>query len=102
MRRLIYESAAQSLIFDALKGETFVIGMGTSVQKLRVKNAAPGQLYDFILKQNQAGGHRLIWGQNIRNGGMPDPRPYAVTVQSFIADTGGILDANIPGTWSSP
>jgi hypothetical protein len=101
-RRLIQQSAAQTVIFDGLQGETFVISMGTSVSTLRVKNVTPGRLYVFLLKQNQAGGHSIAWGDSIRNGVSADPRPNAVTAQSFIADTGGILKANLPGTWSAP
>jgi len=89
------------MVFDALQGETFVIALGTSVQTLRVKNLTPGMLYVFLLKQNNTGGHRVAWGANIRNGVGADPRPFAVTAQSFIADTGGILKANLPGTWNT-
>jgi len=100
MRRLIQAAAAQSMVLDALQGETFVIALGASVQTLRVKNASPGMLYVFLLKQNFSGGNSFAWGTDIRNGTGVDPRPFAVTVQSFIADTGGILKANLPGTWS--
>jgi len=93
MRRLIQAAAAQSMVLDALQGETFVIALGASVQ-------SPGMLYVFLLKQNFSGGNSVAWGADIRNGTAADPRPFAVTVQSFIADTGGILKANLPGTWS--
>ena len=88
------------MVLDALQAETFVITMGASVQTLRMKNLTPGMLYVFLLKQNNSGGNSIAWGADIRNGTAADPRPFAVTVQSFIADTGGILKANLPGTWS--
>lgn len=90
------------MVIDALLGETFVIGMATSIQKIRVKNVTPGMLYVFILKQDNSGGASIQWGSSIRNGTGADPRPFAVTVQSFVGDTGGILKANIPGTWGAP
>ena len=87
---------------DARKGETFVITLKTSVLSLRVRNAMPGMLYVFLFKQNSIGGKTVAWGADIRNGTGIDPRPLAITVQSFIADTGGILKANLPGTWNQP
>ena len=100
MRRLLQQSASQSMVFDAMQGETFVISMETSISHLRVKNVSPGQLYVFVLKQNNAGGHRIAWPSTIRNGTAADPRPFSVTTQCFIGDTGGILKADLPGTWS--
>lgn len=97
MRRLLFQPAAQSMMIDALLGETFLISMGTSIEKISVKNVTPGMLYVFILKQNNAGSHSIQWGDKIRNAVSADPRPFAVTVQCFIADTGGILESNIPG-----
>ena len=88
------------MLLDALLGETFVIELGTSVQQLRVKNASPGFLYVFIVKQDHTGGHAIHWGDAIRNGSAINPLPFSVTVQSFIADTGGILKSNVPGTWN--
>lgn len=98
MRRLVAIDAAQSVLIDALQGETFAVSMGTSIKHLRVKNASPGQLYVFLLTQDQRGGHTVTWGSDIRNGAVLNPHPNSITVQSFIADTGGILEANIPGT----
>jgi hypothetical protein len=99
MRRLVQLAAAQTVVLNGLDGETFVLSMGTSVSQVRVKNLTPGQLYVLILKQNNIGGHTIAYGPDIRNGVAADPRPLAVTVQSFIADTGGILKSNLPGTW---
>jgi len=101
MRRLIRQPALPSMVFDARKGETFVIALRTNVNSLRVINAIAGTLYIFVVKQNNIGGKTLAWGSSIRNATGVDPRPLAVTVQSFIADTGGILKANLPGTWSA-
>lgn len=42
----------------------------------------------------------IQWGDAIRNGSAINPLPFSVTVQSFIADTGGILKSNVPGTWN--
>ena len=103
MRRLLQVDAAQSMVIDALAGETFVVSMETSISsKIRVKNVTPGQLYVFVMKQNNNGRHRVNWGNSIRNGSALDPRPFSVTTQCFVADTGGILKSDIPGTWSQP
>jgi len=100
MRRTLQIDAAQSVLIDALQGETFVIRMGTSIQRLQIKNVSPGQLYIFQLIQNQVGGHTIAWGAQISNGTAADPNPYSTTTQSFIGSTGGILRANLPGAVS--
>lgn len=99
MRRLVQLEAAQTLLIDASQGESFLIQMATSIQTLRLKNVIPGQLYLFMLVQNQAGGHRITWGSQVLNAEPADPAPHSITVQSCIASTGGILLANIPGSW---
>ena len=88
------------MLLDALQAETFVLELGTTVQQLRVKNVSPGFLYVFIVKQDHTGGHAIQWGSNIRNASAINPLPFGVTVQCFIADTGGILKSNVPGTWN--
>lgn len=98
MRRLVQIDAAQSVLIDALKGETFLISFSTSIEYLRIKNASPGQLYVFILKQNAAGKHRIAWGGQVLNATAIDPQPNSVTVQKCVGQPGGILQATIPGT----
>ena len=98
MRRSLQIDAAQYVIIDALLGETFFISLGTSIRKLRVKNVSPGQLYVFVYKQDHVGGHSVSWGADIRNTTPIDPTPNSTTIQSCIAGTGGILNANLPGT----
>lgn len=89
------------MVLDARQGETFVIAMRTNVNALHLINAVAGMLYIFIVKQDNTGGKTLAWPANLQNAIGVDPRPLAVTVQSFIADTGGILKANLPGTWGT-
>ena len=98
MRRVLHIDAAQSVLIDALQGETFVISLITSIKQLRVKNVSPGQLYVFLLTQNYAGNHKITWGSEVLNGTAANPEPHSTTVQCFIGDTGGILKANLPGT----
>jgi len=89
------------MTFDGRKGETFLVLMASDVASARVTNAMPGVVYVFVVKQGPAGGYNLTWGQGISNGIAVDSRANAVTVQSFITDTGGRLKANLPGTWST-
>jgi hypothetical protein len=98
MRRIIKLEAAQTLIVDASTGETFLIQLTTSIRTLLIKNASPGQLYVFVLKQNAAGGHTVQWGSEVLNAAQPDITPNSTTVQSCIGTTGGILQANVPGS----
>ena len=88
------------MLLDALKGETFVIEMATSIQQLTVKNLTPGQLYVFIFRQNQKGNHSLQWGAGIRNASAINLYPFSTTIQCLTALSDGTLLANIPGTWN--
>jgi hypothetical protein len=93
-------AAAQSVIIDGIQGETFLIRMATSIRKLQVVNAAPGQLYVLILTQNNKGGHTVTWGAQALNATQPDPRPHSSTTLTFIAQPGNILQANVVGSWA--
>jgi hypothetical protein len=98
-RRTLRAYAAQSLLLDASAQETFILRFRTSVESLRIKNISPGQLYCFVLKQDQKGKHRLNWGNTALNGMLLDPRPNSVTVQCFIGMSGQFLLAVPPGQW---
>jgi hypothetical protein len=94
------QPAEQTVLLDASQYETFVIDFAASIQNLRIKNISPGQLYVFVLRQDADGGHGIAWGNSCHNGAMLDQAPRAVTVQSFIGTTGGILYAIPPATWN--
>ena len=100
MRRLLKQLAAQALLFDGQRQETFVVQFQTSCLNLAMKNVSPGQLYVFVLKQDAKGNHTLTWGSEMRNAMLLDPAPNSVTVQCFIGMPGNFLQANIPGTWT--
>lgn len=87
------------MLLDGSQYETFVIDCKTSVDSLRVKNVSPGKLYVFVLVQDAAGNHRFSWGDRLRNAAPIDLDPEAITVQSFIGLTGGVLQSVPPGTW---
>jgi hypothetical protein len=98
MRRIIQIDAAQAVLIDALQGETFAIQLGTSISNLQIENVSPGQLYVFILTQDHVGGHTVAWGSEVLNAVSANPDPNSTTILCCIGTTGGILEANIPGT----
>jgi hypothetical protein len=100
MRRLVTIDAAQKTTINGVDGETFAVYMATSILELNAKNFSPGVLYIIALIQNYAGKHTVAWGSNVSNASAADPLPFAVTIQSFIADSTGILRANLPATWN--
>lgn len=100
MRRPIQIDAAQSVLIDALDGETFLIKLTTSIKQLRVKNVSPGQLYVFVFTQDRVGNHTVTWGSEVRNAPTVDADPQTTTVQTFIGMTGGTLEANTPAGFS--
>ena len=100
MRRTLTQLAAQTMLLDASKQETFIVNFATSVAQLRMTNIVPGQLYCFVMKQDDKGSHTLNWGSEIRNPIMFNPQPNAITVQCFIGLPNGIMQAVPPGTWN--
>lgn len=102
MRRTLFQNAAQTMLLDCSRHETFVITMGTSVHTLLLENISPGMLYVFVLRQDHRGSHKMNWGGIATNGVPLDPTPNSTTVQTFIGDNPGILEANTAGAWSEP
>ena len=102
MRRTLFQPAAQTMLLDCSLHETFVIDMRSSVRTLMLKKASPGMLYVFVLRQDAKGGHAMNWGDGATNGVPLDPRPHSHTVQTFIGNSDGTLEAIVAGTWSAP
>lgn len=99
MRRMLREDSAQTMLVDCSQNETFVIDLGTNVDLLRANNVSPGKLYVFVLVQDDAGNHEVIWDSRIRNSVAIDQEADAITVQCFVGIPGGMLQAVPPGTW---
>jgi hypothetical protein len=87
-------------MLDGLAAVCWVINMQNDVLKPRVKNISPGQLYTVIIEQDAAGNHLFTWPPVCRNAARVNPAANSTTVQNFIGFTGGLLLANIPGTWN--
>lgn len=102
MRRIIQIEAEQTTLVDALQGEIFFVRLNTSIQQLIVKNVSPGQLYLFVFTQDVVGGRTVQWGNQTLNGSPVNPAPGTITVQSFVARGGAILQANLVATWTTP
>lgn len=99
-RRLILQTSAQSMVFDAYYGETFAIELRGSVSSIKVKNVTPGRLYVFIVKTNAPGGYTIHWGAQIRNASKVDGTALSASIFCFIGLTDGTLMAVAPGTWT--
>ena len=101
MRRLLRVDSMQSMIFNCFHAECFVVDMQGGVQRSQLNNSSPGQLYTFIIRQNQTGGHSFNWPMQCINPMPIDQRPHAISTQNFIASTGNRLLAIEPGSVSS-
>lgn len=99
-RRTLYQSAAQTMLLDCSLYQTFVIILRTSVNALLLKKVSPGQLYCFVLIQDNKGRHTLKWGASALNAVLLDPLPASITVQCFIGTAGGVLRSITAGTWT--
>jgi hypothetical protein len=90
------------LLFDGLQAVCWFVHMKSDITSPRVINISPGQLYTFVFGQDGTGGHKMIWPFNCRNAAPIDPTPNSTTVQNFIGNTGGLLEANISPAWAQP
>lgn len=90
----------EALLFDGLAAVCWFINLSTEVTASRATNISPGQLYTFVITQDDIGAHTFTWPPNCINAMMVDPTPNATTAQNFIGQTGGMLLANLPGTWN--
>jgi hypothetical protein len=49
-------------------------------------NLVDGNLYTVIVIQDAAGMHPFNWPANVKNAVYVNPTPYAITIQTFVAD----------------
>lgn len=90
------------LVFDGNVALCFKVEIVSEVWDATVKNIAPGATYTFVLHQD-AKGHRFQWPDSCINASPVDMTPGAMTVQSFIGNQDGNLQANLPATiWRKP
>jgi hypothetical protein len=102
MRRTVQLEAQQTVLIDGTQGETFIIRMNRSIWQLWTKNLSPGQLYVFVMTQDSRGGHTVQWGDQVYNVSPLNPAPHSTTVQSFIGNADGTLQANLVAACSQP
>lgn len=90
------------MLFDGLKAQCFVINLHNNVTgaQVRMMNIVPGVLYTFIFRQQ--GSFTFEWPSLCRNTAPVDPEPGSTTVENFIGNTDGHMDADITGTWHKP
>lgn len=97
MRQIARFDSTIPLVFDCSKAQFFIVLLRSSVTHARVKNITPGVLYTFEFIQQ--GGNSFAWPSACRNATTVDPTPNSTTVQNFIGNTNGYMDANVAGTW---
>lgn len=62
---------------------------------------ADGNLYTLVITQDGMGGHVFDAPANLLNFSGPDPAPFSITIQTFIAINNQLL-ATGPSTWYLP
>lgn len=90
--------SSDPVIFDGNVAVCFIVLMNSYVNNAKVRNIAPGVLYTMIFQQDADGNHEFVWPGSCLNAAAIDTKPGAFTVQNFIGNTGGSLQANLPGT----
>lgn len=98
MRNVLNATAAQTMLLDCSKYQTFVIRLITGIQNLWLTNIVPGQLYAFVLTQDSTGNHSVNWGGMARFQPV-SMAPNSTTVALFVG-TPGYLQWVGPATWT--
>lgn len=100
MRQYQVLNSAMPVVFDGRVAPCFMLTLRNSVTNARVRWMTPGQVYTFIIYQDQFGHHRLLWPAECHNAGPVNTNPLSVTVQTFVGTENGELTANLAGTWT--
>jgi hypothetical protein len=83
--------------FNAAAGSiltpVFQITLTGNVVSSTLTGVLPGQFVTFIIKQDGSGGHTFAWPAGVNNSGAIDATAGSVSVQSFVADSTGALQA---------
>jgi hypothetical protein len=99
MKALLHIEGTDNMVFDGLDTTCWHVALIANVHTARIRNMFPGQRYTFIFKQSNLGKHIFTWPPACVNGLAVSVDPNTLTIQNFIADTGGILRAHHAGTW---
>lgn len=88
-------------IFNATLGQAFKLTLSGNVSSSTFTNGTTGpSTIVFRFLQDATGGWTFAWPANVRNGGVVNPGANARSVQIFVVDTDGSLDAAGPMQYS--
>lgn len=96
-RNVLRATAAQTMLFDCSRYQTFVVRLITGIQNMWFTNIVPGMLYVFVFKQDHHGHHSVNWG-NLARPQPVDAQPESITVATFVG-TVGYLQWVAPTSW---
>jgi hypothetical protein len=100
--QLVMVPSGPAPIFLGDAGLSFQMGFNQNVVTSTFTNGVEGNLYTFILIQDNVGGHTMTWPTNSYNGGPVNLNPSATTVQTFVCTLDGYLFAIAPAMWVTP
>jgi hypothetical protein len=86
-----YYDSAIPLVFDCSAALCFIVIMRNTVSQSRIKNVAPGARYTFVFRQK--GNYAFTWPDVCHNASPVCEEPNSTTVQTFVGNTGGYLEA---------
>jgi hypothetical protein len=86
-------------VFDGSVLTAWQIILTGDVTSGHVSGCFPGNLYTFIILQDEVGGHLFTWPDNVSSPSPVNPDPGSRTIQTFIADANANLTPAAPGTY---
>jgi hypothetical protein len=77
---------------------TFRITLTGDVTSSTAPDTVQGNLYTFIIQQDDAGSHAFTWPTNFINASPINPQPNSLTVQTFVMGLGDLVPISA-ATW---
>ena len=90
---------SDNMIFDGATFTSFKTTLNQNVTHPTIQRMRPGNLYTFIIQENNVGGWTFAWPPGVSNATLVDPTANGGTVQTFVADETGALWPIGPGTY---
>jgi hypothetical protein len=93
------QDSADDMVFDGADWLSFKTTLEGDVTQATFINMAAGNLYTFIIVQDDTGDWDFVWASNVKNATPVCRQPDSTFVQTFVADEFGDLLAISAGTW---
>jgi hypothetical protein len=100
VNELLLLPASDTMVFDGSSYTTLKTVLHSDVAHPTITGMVPGNLYTFIIVQDEIGFWEFTWPNGVHNQTLIRQGVNAFTIQTFVADYDGSLYAISAGTYS--